>query len=233
MTGVGFTVSLDGSKEVPPNSSTGRGSGFAVLNADRSDLRYGITYFGLTGTLTAGGHFHTGAVGVSGAVVKSIAQSGGAASATVGGDWAATDPTQALTAALVDSILAGHIYANFHTAANGGGEIRGQLQFPSAIATSVERISETVPASFSLHQNYPNPFNPSTTITFDLPRSGRVALKIFNVLGQEVATLLDEVKEAGGYSVRFDASKLASGTYVYQLKTEAGIASVKKMMLLK
>jgi hypothetical protein len=60
-----------------------------------------------------------------------------------------------------------------------------------------------------------------------------VALKVFNVLGQEVATLLDEVKEAGGYSVRFDASKLSSGTYVYQLRSEGGIASVKKMVLLK
>jgi hypothetical protein len=234
-TGVGFTVTLDASKEVPPNASTGRASGFAVLNAERNDLRYGFTYFDLTGTLTAGGHFHTAPPGVSGAVVKSIALSGAPAAATVSGDWAASDLTQALTGALVDSILAGHVYVNFHTAANPTGEIRGQVlfEFPSSGSTAVERVTEAVPASFTLRQNYPNPFNPSTTITFELPRAGRVALKVFNVLGQEVATLVDEFKEAGGYSARFDASKLASGTYLYQLRTDAGILSVKKMMLLK
>jgi hypothetical protein len=232
-TGVGFSVTLNGANEVPPNATTGSGSGFAVLNAERKDVKYGFTYFGLTGTLTAGGHFHTAPPGVSGGVVKLIALSGAPAATSLYGDWATTDAAQPLTDALVDSIIAGHVYVNFHTAANPGGEIRGQLQFPSGGVTAVERVSESVPVSFELHQNYPNPFNPSTTITFNIARAGRISLKVFNILGQEVATLANEVKEPGTYSVRFDAAQLSSGTYIYRLQSETGIVSMKKMMLLK
>jgi hypothetical protein len=232
-TGIGFTVNLDGTKEVPANASTGRGSGFAVLNAERKDVRYSFTYYGLTGTLTAGGHFHTAAAGSNGAVVKGIATSGGAASASVNGDWSSSDATQPLTDAHADSILAGKVYVNFHTAANPGGEIRGQLEFPSGSATSVERLSETVPASFELRQNYPNPFNPSTTITFDITSAGRVTLEVFNILGQQVATLVNEVKAPGTYATRLDGAGLPSGTYIYRLRSDAGNTQVKKMMLLK
>jgi hypothetical protein len=232
-TGVGFTVTLDGTKEVPANATSGRGSGFAVLNAERKDLRYGFTYYGLTGTLTAGGHFHTAAAGSNGAVVKGIATSGVAAAASVNGDWSTSDATQALTDAHVDSMLAGKVYVNFHTAANPGGEIRGQLAFPSGSATGVEQVSATVPASFELRQNYPNPFNPSTTITFDVSSAGRMTLKVFNVLGQEVATLLNEIKAPGTYGTRLDGAGLPSGTYIYRLQSDAGEMQVRKMILLK
>ncbi len=232
-TGIGFTVTLDGTKEVPANATTGRGSGFAVLNAERKDVRYSFTYYGLTGTLTAGGHFHTAPAGVNGPVVKGIATSGGAASASVSGDWSSNDATQPLTDANVDSLLAGKVYVNFHTAANPGGEIRGQVTFPSGGATSVERLSETVPASFELRQNYPNPFNPSTTITFDIQSAGRVTLQVFNILGQEVATLVNEVKAPGTYATRLDGAGLPSGTYIYRLQSDAGKVQVRKMMLLK
>jgi hypothetical protein len=232
-TGIGFTVTLDGTKEVPANATTGRGSGFAVLNAERKDVRYGFTYYGLTGTLTAGGHFHTAASGFNGPVVKGIATSGGAASASVNGDWSTSDATQPLTDAAIDSMLAGKVYVNFHTSANPGGEIRGQLSFPSSGATSVEQLSVTVPASFELRQNYPNPFNPSTTITYTVAKAGRITLQVFNILGQEVATLINEVKAPGTYSTRLDGAALPSGTYIYRLQGDAGNVQVKKMMLLK
>ena len=231
-TGRGFTVTLNGTKEVPPNASTGQGSGFAVLSAERSDVRYGFTYYGLAGTLTAGGHFHTAAPGVNGPVVKGIATSGGPAAASVSGDWSTNDVSQPLTAALVDSMLAGRVYVNFHTGTYPGGEIRGQVEYPAGSATGVEQ-SETLPASFALHQNYPNPFNPSTTITFDVAKGGRMTLKVFNVLGQEVATLLNEIKTPGTYATRLDGAALPSGMYVYRLQSSAGDVQVRKMMLLK
>ncbi len=90
----------------------------------------------------------------------------------------------------------------------------------------------TVPSQFVLEQNYPNPFNPATTIRFQLPSSGNVALKVYNVVGQEVATLVDEFRTAGSYEASFDASALSSGVYFYSLKT-GNTSSVKKMMLLK
>jgi hypothetical protein len=232
-TGTGFTVQLDGADEVPPNSSAGRGSGFVVLNATRDNIRYGFTYYGLTGTLTAGGHFHTGAPGVSGPVVKVIATSGLPADTSVGGNWTGSDQTQPLTGALVDSLFAGRMYVNFHTATDPGGEIRGQVAFASSGVTDVAQISSGVPAAFSLHQNYPNPFNPSTTITFDVPKATRVSLRVFNLLGQAVADLVNEVKEPGTYGVMLDASRLASGVYLYRLSTGTGETHVKKMLLLK
>ncbi|RPI19192.1 MAG: T9SS C-terminal target domain-containing protein [Ignavibacteriae bacterium] len=89
------------------------------------------------------------------------------------------------------------------------------------------------PVTFSLSQNYPNPFNPSTDIKFSIPFSSFVSLKIYNMLGEEVAGLINnEFKETGNYSVRFDGSNLASGVYFYKL--EAGLlTSTKKMILIK
>ncbi|MBI5476727.1 MAG: T9SS type A sorting domain-containing protein [Ignavibacteriales bacterium] len=89
-----------------------------------------------------------------------------------------------------------------------------------------------LPASFSLAQNYPNPFNPSTTIHFELPKETNVSLKIFNMLGQEVLSVLDETRAAGKYDVRIDASQLASGVYFYQLRAN-NFVETKKLMLMK
>jgi len=99
--------------------------------------------------------------------------------------------------------------------------------------TKVEK-DETVgiPASFTLYQNYPNPFNPTTTITYDIPMRANVKLIVYNVLGQEVAILVNELQEAGRYNVKFDASGLPSGVYFYKL--EAGkYVEIKKMILMK
>ena len=88
------------------------------------------------------------------------------------------------------------------------------------------------PKNFELSQNYPNPFNPSTTIRYSLPVSASVTLRVFNLLGQEVMTLVDARQNAGAYSVVFDASRLSSGVYFYQLKADQ-YYNVKKMVLLK
>ncbi|MBM2841672.1 MAG: hypothetical protein HW412_2200, partial [Bacteroidetes bacterium] len=89
-----------------------------------------------------------------------------------------------------------------------------------------------LPASTSLLQNYPNPFNPSTTITFALAQPGQTTLRVFDVLGREMATLVNEMKKAGTHQVQFDASSLPSGVYFYKLTTK-DVSSISKMMLLR
>ena len=96
----------------------------------------------------------------------------------------------------------------------------------------ISRNDNFTPSTYSLSQNYPNPFNPSTAIKFSVPKAQHVTLKIFNLLGQEVATLINKQQEAGNYTVTFDASKLASGVYIYSLQAGT-FNSTKKMILLK
>lgn len=89
------------------------------------------------------------------------------------------------------------------------------------------------PATFVLRQNYPNPFNPSTTIRFSIPRDERVEIRVFNPLGENVAVLADEVRQAGDHAITFDATDLSSGLYFYQLRTSSGFSEVRKMIFLK
>ncbi len=104
-------------------------------------------------------------------------------------------------------------------------------------ATSVEGIVAQIPEHYSLEQNYPNPFNPSTTIKFSLPVNSKVSLKIFNILGQQVAELLNTQLSSGVHNVSFNASSLSSGVYFYRLEAKGGdgaeFMKVKKLMLLK
>lgn len=88
------------------------------------------------------------------------------------------------------------------------------------------------PLAYILKQNYPNPFNPSTTINYSIKKNGLVTLKVYSILGKEVATLVNENQEAGNYSIKFNASKLPSGIYFYSLKS-GGFSSTKKLILLK
>jgi hypothetical protein len=118
---------------------------------------------------------------------------------------------------------------------NNDAAIVKYLQAP----TSVEPVSHVVPDEFRLMQNYPNPFNPSTRIRFSVAsRNGRggesenVSLKVFDVLGKEVATLVNEKLNAGSYEARFDASGLASGVYLYKLQA-GSFSSTKKMLLVR
>jgi hypothetical protein len=85
---------------------------------------------------------------------------------------------------------------------------------------------------FELLQNYPNPFNPSTTIRYALPQRSHVTLTVFNTLGQQVATLVNDSREAGYHDVRFDSSGLASGVYFYRLRA-GDYVGTKRLLLLR
>jgi hypothetical protein len=87
-------------------------------------------------------------------------------------------------------------------------------------------------ATALLRQNYPNPFNPTTSISFNVPAYGHVTLTVYNVKGERVATLINEVMDAGAYTTSFSATNLASGTYFYTLKGD-GFKETKKMVLLR
>ena len=97
--------------------------------------------------------------------------------------------------------------------------------------TSVQNLS-TLPQEYTLFQNYPNPFNPSTTIKYQLPRMSYVTLQIYDILGRKVSTLVNEIKQAGYYSVAFDAASLSSGFYFYKI-TANTFTQTKQMMLIK
>ena len=98
------------------------------------------------------------------------------------------------------------------------------------IATSVKTSSP--PFQFDLYNNYPNPFNPSTEISFSLQESEKVTLKVYNILGQEVALLVNQEMTAGQHSVKFVGNGLSSGVYIYKLNA-GSFSSIKKMVLLK
>jgi len=98
--------------------------------------------------------------------------------------------------------------------------------------TSIRPDIDNYPESYILYQNYPNPFNPSTIIKYSLKDDGKVSLKIFNALGEEVRTLVNEIKPAGSYEVEFAASELSSGVYIYSIHAGEFVGS-KKMMFLK
>jgi hypothetical protein len=98
--------------------------------------------------------------------------------------------------------------------------------------TGIEQKGNEIPTKYELAQNYPNPFNPTTKINFAIPKQGMVTLKVYDVLGREVANLVNEVKTAGNYIVDFDASALSSGVYFYKIDVN-GFSDVKRMMLIK
>ncbi|MCU0415384.1 MAG: T9SS type A sorting domain-containing protein [Ignavibacteriaceae bacterium] len=90
----------------------------------------------------------------------------------------------------------------------------------------------TIPTEFALEQNYPNPFNPSTTFRYSVPTQSKVVIKVFDVLGNEIATLMDEEKSVGTYELTWNAANLSSGIYFYQLKA-SDYVQTRKMILLK
>jgi hypothetical protein len=103
---------------------------------------------------------------------------------------------------------------------------------PSNNINSVKQNKNQLPVTFTLSQNYPNPFNPSTEIQYSIPQSGIVTLKVYNILGQEVATLVNQEQKAGNYNIIFNAAKLSSGVYFYRIKS-GDFSLTKKMSLLK
>jgi hypothetical protein len=117
----------------------------------------------------------------------------------------------------------GYLFAGTY----GGGVFRSVQS-----TTSVEEVSGEIPTGFALDQNYPNPFNPSTEIRYTLPQKSYVTLRIFDLLGREVAVLVSEELAAGSYSTRWDAVGFASGVYLYRL--HAGeFVETRKLLLLR
>lgn len=104
---------------------------------------------------------------------------------------------------------------------------RGLIEF-----LGIKQISEQVPAHFTISQNYPNPFNPSTTIKFSLPKSSDVKFVIYDVMGKEIETLVDEHLDAGTYETNWNASKYSSGVYFYKIETPE-FTETKRMVLIK
>lgn len=104
--------------------------------------------------------------------------------------------------------------------------------FDSGEATSNEIAEAGIPQSLQLNQNYPNPFNPTTNIEFALPESSHATLEVFDMLGQRVATLVDQTMSAGQHSVNFDASNLSSGIYIYRIQAGNSIQT-RKLTLIK
>lgn len=161
--------------------------------------------------------------------------------------WYAYNPT-------TNTVLSEHIKWNFYTPANaserpraiaftpGGdtayvGVFGGNLPTPGLrvyrrVVTSVEPVNNLIPARYELLQNFPNPFNPSTEIRFTIPTGGMTTLKVFDVLGREVTTLVNEFLAPGTYRSILDGNRLASGTYIYTL-TSGNNHIAKKMLLLK
>ncbi len=98
--------------------------------------------------------------------------------------------------------------------------------------SKVVEVEVVTPNNFELSQNYPNPFNPTTSIKFNIPEAGNVKLAVYNLLGQEVKTLVNGFRTAGAYTVNFDASNLSSGIYLYKIEMN-NFTQVRKMTLLK
>lgn len=135
---------------------------------------------------------------------------------------------------LEDNFVPGHITMitkldnNIYIGTKGNG----LFESDELTGTSNELVSGELPQNFKLHQNYPNPFNPSTVISYQINSPSKVTQKVFDMLGKEVALLVNEQKNAGTYSLTFDASRLSSGMYIYQLQT-GDFSQTRKMILIK
>jgi 6-phosphogluconolactonase (cycloisomerase 2 family) len=139
------------------------------------------------------------------------------------------DSTQSLSLPKSDAypkIVGKPVWATFQ----GNNQRTGM--FSSSIITGIKNSSSELPINYTLMQNYPNPFNPSTTIQFALPKEGRISIKIFNILGKHIATLLDGFQSAGYHEVTVNMDSFSSGIYFYQMRVGSFIET-KKMMLMK
>lgn len=129
------------------------------------------------------------------------------------------------------------IWGQAHTQAEDNGTANANFiawvgKCAADAATGIQQGSAPLPKLFQLAQNYPNPFNPATTINYQIPVTARVVMKVYSVLGKEVATLVDEMKEAGSYHAVFNAGALASGVYFYTL-TAGDYTAMQKMVIMK
>ena len=206
------------------SSSSNHSHNLILTQSDFESLAAGNTI--VKTTTTDSGHSHNFSIRVPGFVNSAFANS-------VEGIWTAND-SQPLTDEIVDMIRSGEVYVNIHTSANPGGEIRGQL-LPGIIEIPVGVVDEDVaqlPTTVQLKQNFPNPFNPVTLIEYVIPFEDKIVLTIYNILGEEIARLIDERQPAGEYEVTWNAAIAASGIYFYRLQS-GDFVRTRKMVLLK
>jgi len=142
---------------------------------------------------------------------------------------------------IIDTVISGNTYTDNNVEANVNFIYRvkaysenGESDYSNEASFTLVNVEheEGIPTVYSLEQNYPNPFNPVTTIKYSIPRYSHVSLKIFDVLGNEIANMVDEMKQAGNYTVSFDGKNFVSGVYFYQLKAD-NFLQTKKLLLLK
>ncbi len=172
---------------------------------------------GLTDTLVK-------ALAMSGPNLFAGTDSGGVfLSTNFGNSWAPV--SSGLTNLVIHSLAIGG--ASLFAATDNGVWIR-----PLSEMTGVKLGMNEIPEMYSLTQNYPNPFNPSTTISFDLPSRSYVTLKVFDIIGREVSTIVSGEFQAGSYTRQWNAAKMASGVYFYRL-TAGNFVNTKKLLLLK
>ncbi|HVN48322.1 MAG TPA: T9SS type A sorting domain-containing protein, partial [Bacteroidota bacterium] len=161
----------------------------------------------------------------AGTIYSAVSNGGIFLSTDHGANWASVNT--GLTNTNISSLAVSE--TDLFAGTYGSGTWRRSI---SEMVTAVKGTENQPPTTFSLLQNYPNPFNPTTTIRYSAGTYGRTSIKVYDILGREVATLVNETKAAGTYHVIFDASKLPSGVYFYQLQT-GGYSETKKLLLVK
>jgi len=139
--------------------------------------------------------------------------------------YSGNDPATVFSAGQTLEFVQGVLWYSF-----GNYKLQPQSFDDIVAATNTDVEDSSLPGSFALHQNYPNPFNPSTSIRFDVASAANVSLVVYDMLGREVATLVNGQMAAGTHSVTFDASQLTSGVYMYQLSN--GVDTQTRTMLL-
>jgi len=212
--GVATTGDASGSSLPTIARTTNGGATWSAINTGTGLTGYGsLKWISNSNTV-----YLSGSVGASGVVRKST---------NAGLNWT-TQTTSGLTNAQhLDFYRSGSTVWGYAVCTDGT-----VLKIVETVTGVSEPVSSIVPAQYSLEQNYPNPFNPSTTINFSLPKASDVTVKVYNALGNEVMTLVNEFKNAGTHQVLMNAANLTSGIYFYKIQAGDFVAT-KKLTLIK
>jgi len=225
--GIGLYAVIDGAQEVPSVMTAAKGTSSYTMTDNGYVFLSTVTGFS---SMLMGAHLHLGTAGSNGPVIYDLSNLL-TNSNTAHSVWRRTD-VMPFNNDVIGNLVNNRVYANFHTMNNANGEIRGQNLTGIVIIVSVQQISSAVPESFTLSQNYPNPFNPATKINFTIPKQEIVKLRVYDLLGKQVAELVSENLNAGSYSIDFNGSDLSSGTYFYRIETPS-FNDTKRMILVK
>ena len=217
----GAVFSLCSSQETGPvqGAGTGIGSGMITLDRNFDNLHYAIAVSGLSSTVV-GAHFHHALPGVNGPIIYDLPTD-----SVVMGSW--NDDT--FTPDIADWFESGEMYANFHTQLNPGGEVRGQVA-DGMVCDNPVGVPEAakVTAGITL---WPNPASSGVTVSVSLSQSANVTVKLYNLLGSEVATLARGYLGAGTHQESFDASSLPGGVYFYTMAVDGNVTRTGKMVV--